>query len=99
MDLFKELTDLAEPKKNFKNYRQSLSERLAQQQPCIPFLGVILSDFTFLDDGNSSEVEGDLINFVKVFTTVLNMSERRVFGRALFVIIIYILYVLPIDEI
>ena len=49
--------------KNFVRYRETL--RLANP-PCIPFLGVYLTDLTFIEDGIPSHIKGtELINFSK----------------------------------
>lgn len=49
--------------KNFGEYREKL--RLANP-PCIPFLGVYLTDLTFIEDGIASIVKtSNLINFAK----------------------------------
>jgi hypothetical protein len=41
--------------KNFHAYRQTLKR---SELPCIPFLGLFLTDLTFLDDGNPDYVQG-----------------------------------------
>ena len=49
--------------KNFLQYRETL--RVATP-PCIPFLGVYLTDLTFIEDGIPSHIKGtELINFAK----------------------------------
>ncbi|KIW64734.1 hypothetical protein PV04_09647 [Phialophora macrospora] len=49
--------------KNFLQYRETL--RVATP-PCIPFLGVYLTDLTFIEDGIPSHIKGtNLINFAK----------------------------------
>jgi hypothetical protein len=56
------LSKLMSPQKNFKNYRMALQE--IGNQPAIPYLGVFLNDFTFLDEIKEWKV-GDLIDFDK----------------------------------
>jgi hypothetical protein len=65
--------------RNFAEYRQRLKTTIA---PCLPFLGVYLTDLTFIDDGNSdyrTSVNGhQLINFDKYvkITRVLNEIDQ-----------------------
>lgn len=33
--------------------------------PCVPYLGMYLTDLTFIEDGNSDKMKGGLHNFVK----------------------------------
>ncbi|KAI9595738.1 hypothetical protein BDF19DRAFT_495756 [Syncephalis fuscata] len=49
--------------KNFSTYREGLH---SIDPPCVPFLGVYLTDLTFIDDGNPDKLSGtNLINFSK----------------------------------
>jgi hypothetical protein len=52
------------PVRNFASYREALR---SNQPPCIPFLGVYLTDLTFIEDGNTDFLKQrqDLINFSK----------------------------------
>lgn len=65
LEKFNQLNSVMDPKKNFKNYREALSTCIKNNSTCVPFLGVILSDFTFFDDGNPDTIDDELINFVK----------------------------------
>lgn len=47
---------------NFKNFRAYLH---SADPPSIPYLGVYLTDLTFIEDGNNDNVANGLINFVK----------------------------------
>jgi hypothetical protein len=49
---------------NKAGYRKLLRKIMAESDPGIPYIGGQLSDLTFLEDGNKSEVEG-LINVKK----------------------------------
>lgn len=62
---FEQLNQFVEPNRNFKNLRQAISLCLKTGSTAIPFIGVILSDFTFFDDGNPDFVEEKVINFLK----------------------------------
>jgi hypothetical protein len=54
-------TDLS---RNYSAYRQTLK---ATTLPCLPFLGLFLTDLTFTEDGNPSIRGHNLINFDKYF--------------------------------
>lgn len=62
--------------RNFAEYRQRLKKTVA---PCLPFLGVYLTDMTFIDDGNSdyriSPAGQKLINFDKYIKTTRVLNE------------------------
>lgn len=45
-----QLSPLASPSRNFAEYRQELRARVGTS--CIPYLGLYLSDLTFIEDGN-----------------------------------------------
>ena len=63
----------------FKSYRQALSEA---KPPCIPYLGLILTDITFIHLGNPQELPDGKVNFVKrwqqynVLDTVRKFKEQ-----------------------
>jgi hypothetical protein len=65
--------------RNFAEYRQRLKTTIA---PCLPFLGVYLTDMTFIDDGNAdrrmSPGGQPLINFDKYvkITRILNEIDQ-----------------------
>lgn len=59
--LFEDLKSLVDQTSNFQNLRESV--RLANP-PCVPYIGIYLTDLTFIDDGNHNNVNG-LINFAK----------------------------------
>jgi hypothetical protein len=56
-----ELREVTKVDGNRKNYRAALG---LVTGPCIPFIGVTLTDITFMDDANSS-FNGDLVNVNK----------------------------------
>ncbi|KAI8150404.1 ras guanine nucleotide exchange factor domain-containing protein [Fennellomyces sp. T-0311] len=62
--------------RNFAEYRRRLKNAAA---PCLPFLGVYLTDMTFIDDGNANHrtsVNGhQLINFDKYIKTTRILSD------------------------
>ncbi|KAH3760659.1 Ras guanine nucleotide exchange factor [Pelomyxa schiedti] len=62
-DLYDKYTQLFDPKGNFSVYRETLKFAVP---PCIPYLGVFLTDVVFVCDGNPNTVpDTTLINFVK----------------------------------
>ncbi|EWC48563.1 hypothetical protein DRE_01785 [Drechslerella stenobrocha 248] len=57
------MRDLMGTTRNFGEYREMLH---LVNPPCVPFLGVYLTDLTFIEDGNPDLLKGtDLINFAK----------------------------------
>ena len=79
---------------NYKPYRRFLKHQTA---PCVPFIGVFVSDLTFLDDGNPNEIsvkflikkgedkkekcEANLINILKRRMLAKAIKENLKFGR------------------
>lgn len=57
-----ELESLMSMEGSFKNYRDAL-KRIGNG-PCIPYIGILLKDLTFIEDGNPNIVQG-LINWYK----------------------------------
>ena len=49
------------PSFSYKTYREALH---SCDGPTIPYIGTFLTDLTFIEDGNPSEIDGD-INFEK----------------------------------
>jgi son of sevenless-like protein len=62
-DLLRKATDLS---RNYANYRLALKQC---PLPCLPFLGLYLTDLTFTQDGNPDTRGNDLINFDKHYKT------------------------------
>ena len=71
VEAFKKISDLMSPHGSFKEYRRALGKSCS---PCLPYMGVYLTDLTFIEDGNpdflkdkyAKEKEGhQLINFRK----------------------------------
>ncbi|CAF0854921.1 unnamed protein product [Rotaria sp. Silwood1] len=64
IDAVSEHTGLIDSTGSFKNYREALNASVGQ--PCIPYIGLILSDLTFVHIGNSDYLQDDrIINFWK----------------------------------
>jgi son of sevenless-like protein len=61
MSDFQELEELLHQKKNYRNMRAALKKT----NTCIlPYVGMFLTDLTFIEDGNKDMTEG-LINYFK----------------------------------
>ncbi|KNC49780.1 cell division control protein [Thecamonas trahens ATCC 50062] len=63
-DTFESLKTLLSREKNFKNMRDALP---TLNPPIIPYVGMWLTDLTFLEDGNQDVTPSGLINFEKRF--------------------------------
>eukprot|EP01132_Coremiostelium_polycephalum_P007683 gene7683-9451_t len=59
---FDEFVALTSPNSSFAAYREELHKA---DMPCIPYLGVHLSDLTFIEEGNPDKLENGFINFFK----------------------------------
>jgi son of sevenless len=63
MGMLENIRRLMNSTRNFAEYRDTLHRA---QPPCIPFLGVYLTDLTFIEDGIPSQIKKtNLINFQK----------------------------------
>eukprot|EP00211_Chloroparvula_japonica_P000959 CAMPEP_0119135872 /NCGR_PEP_ID=MMETSP1310-20130426/20227_1 /TAXON_ID=464262 /ORGANISM="Genus nov. species nov., Strain RCC2339" /LENGTH=985 /DNA_ID=CAMNT_0007126817 /DNA_START=12 /DNA_END=2966 /DNA_ORIENTATION=- len=60
--ILEELHEVMSTGKNFQSIRATLK---TVDMPCIPYLGMYLTDLTFIEDGNPDTVKGNLINFTK----------------------------------
>jgi len=65
-----EHTDIIDSKMSFKNYRAVLAET---QPPCLPYIGLILQDLTFVDVGNPDYLAPSMCNNK---TNLLNYGKR-----------------------
>ncbi|KAJ6251331.1 guanine nucleotide exchange factor [Anaeramoeba flamelloides] len=71
IDLFNNLKQLMSGDGSFYNYRQLIG---TIKPPCVPYLGIYLTDLTFIEDGNYDFKNG-LINFSKR-KLVYNVIEK-----------------------
>ncbi|OZJ01532.1 hypothetical protein BZG36_05501 [Bifiguratus adelaidae] len=64
MQSYQSLRKLMGANRNFTEYRDIIH---SVNPPCIPFLGIYLQDFTFIEDGNKDmlKASSNLINFAK----------------------------------
>jgi hypothetical protein len=88
MATFKRLKEVANSERNYADYRKVLKDLLP---PCLPFMGVYLTDLIFIDEGNTdfkkakkipgqeepAENEEDkmIVNFTKYLQTVIRLNE------------------------
>lgn len=61
-DLWDRIREMMSSDANHKAYRDCLRNA---RPPCVPYLGIQLTDLVFVDDGNT-DMEGDMLNFVKM---------------------------------
>ncbi|KAF2362453.1 Ras guanine-nucleotide exchange factors catalytic domain [Trinorchestia longiramus] len=61
-DGLKEYCALIDSSSSFRAYRNALAE---SKPPCIPYIGLILQDLTFVNIGNSDCLPDGLVNFTK----------------------------------
>eukprot|EP01132_Coremiostelium_polycephalum_P003803 gene3803-4732_t len=64
-DMFTNLNQLMCPDINFKNYRKQLSLCPANE-PCIPYLGLFLTDYTYLDESNPPLIK-QMVNIERIY--------------------------------
>ncbi|CAO1335881.1 unnamed protein product [Diamesa tonsa] len=73
----KEYCALIDSSSSFRAYRQALSET---NPPCIPYIGLVLQDLTFVHIGNTDYLADGAINFSKrwqQYNIVVNMKRFR----------------------
>ncbi|PWN26071.1 hypothetical protein BDZ90DRAFT_233656 [Jaminaea rosea] len=76
--LHENVNRIMQSSKNFSDYREMIHKL---QPPCVPFLGVYLTDLTFIEDGNSDRLKNDerLINFGKRQKTAEVIREIMIY--------------------
>ncbi|XP_076455431.1 uncharacterized protein LOC143290006 isoform X3 [Babylonia areolata] len=62
IEALQEFCQLIDSSSSFRAYRQALAET---EPPCIPYLGLILQDLTFINIGNQDALPDGSINFAK----------------------------------
>jgi len=76
---------------NFARYREALH---SVNPPCVPFLGVYLTDLTFIEDGNTDLLKGTaLVNFDKRMKIAAVIQEIQQYQSAQ-----YCLQAVPVIE-
>lgn len=72
------LTELVQTGSNFKNYRTALMQN--PDAPCLPYLGLYLTDLTFAEEKFPSRI-GGRINFTKFNAIASILAEIQRFAR------------------
>ncbi|XP_025190430.1 guanine nucleotide-releasing factor 2 isoform X1 [Melanaphis sacchari] len=73
----KEYCALIDSSSSFRAYRQALADT---NPPCIPYIGLVLQDLTFVHIGNNDYISDNIINFSKrwqQFNIVENMKRFK----------------------
>jgi len=83
--LYNDLRAMMNPTKNFSEYREALH---SIEPPCVPFLGVYLTDLTFIEDGNPDRIHDQqyLINFAKRSKTAEVIREIQQYQVAPYIL-------------
>ncbi|GAB6018402.1 Rap guanine nucleotide exchange factor (GEF) 1 [Chamberlinius hualienensis] len=74
----KEYCELIDSSSSFRAYRQALSET---EPPCIPYIGLILQDLTFVHIGNGDVLPDGSVNFVKRWQQFNILETMRRFRK------------------
>lgn len=75
----REYCQLIDSSSSFRTYREALAEA---SPPCIPYLGLILQDLTFIHLGNQDELHPGLINFSKRWQQFNILDSMRCFKQS-----------------
>jgi Rap guanine nucleotide exchange factor 1 len=76
--LIQEYCALIDSSSSFRAYRQALAET---QPPCIPYIGLILQDLTFVHIGNPDTLSDNRINFGKRWQQFHIIENMRRFQK------------------
>eukprot|EP00164_Ancoracysta_twista_P026247 GFYU01050865.1.p1 GENE.GFYU01050865.1~~GFYU01050865.1.p1 ORF type:complete len:113 (-),score=31.44 GFYU01050865.1:129-467(-) len=72
---------MMQPSGNYKQLRNAIH---ASQTPCLPYLGIYLTDLTFIEDGNKTVTPEGLINFSKMRLLATVMREVELYQQTPF---------------
>eukprot|EP00736_Rhodelphis_marinus_P010257 Rmarinus@m.3459 len=76
LQTYEELERVMDSDKSHKKYRALLKDA---KPPCVPFLGVYLTDLTFIEEGNPDSIN-DMINFTKrrmIYNVIADIVEYK----------------------
>ncbi|XP_075735381.1 guanine nucleotide-releasing factor 2 isoform X2 [Rhipicephalus microplus] len=74
----KEYCALIDSSSSFRAYRQALAETTP---PCIPYIGLILQDLTFVHVGNTDYITDSIVNFTKCWQQFHILEPMRCFKK------------------
>uniref|UniRef100_T1J7M1 CRK SH3-binding GNRP n=1 Tax=Strigamia maritima TaxID=126957 RepID=T1J7M1_STRMM len=74
----KEYCELIDSSSSFRAYRQALAET---EPPCIPYIGLILQDLTFVHIGNNDWLSDPIVNFSKRWQQFNILDNMRRFKK------------------
>jgi hypothetical protein len=77
---FNDLFDVISSKQSYRRYRQALHRA---QPPVLPYLGVYLTDLTFISESNSDFTQ-DKVNFLKMIMVADIIAEIRLFQEKVY---------------
>ncbi|KAK3087482.1 hypothetical protein FSP39_006537 [Pinctada imbricata] len=78
LEALKEFCQLIDSSSSFRAYRQALAET---EPPCIPYIGLILQDLTFINIGNQDYLLDGNINFAKRWQQFNILDNMRRFKK------------------
>lgn len=78
LDALHDFCTIIDSSSSFRAYRQALSET---QPPCIPYIGLVLQDLTFVHIGNQDLLPDGNINFTKRWQQYLIMENMKRFHK------------------
>ncbi|XP_021352661.1 rap guanine nucleotide exchange factor 1-like isoform X1 [Mizuhopecten yessoensis] len=78
LEALKEFCQLIDSSASFRAYRQALSET---EPPCIPYIGLILQDLTFINIGNQDFLPDKNVNFAKRWQQFNILDSMRRFKK------------------
>jgi hypothetical protein len=72
LEKYEDLRRFINPQESYKAYRALLSKAVP---PCIPHIGILLTDLVFIEDGNPDLIDSNLINFHKKRLAINNIMQ------------------------
>jgi len=77
------LQELFDPQKSYKNLREHV---VSVNPPCIPYLGMYLTDLTFINDGNPTFTQEGLVNIKKGTLTAGVVAKVQLYQQVPYVL-------------